>query len=82
MFPCDSCRFYQLEEVPVDPFSDHPTGETTEAWMCVTGDGDVCPVKPEEYPAVVPCPRCGRDCDGYGILEGIPVCPACDAGVL
>jgi hypothetical protein len=50
---------------------------------CDAGPNDACPAaedeKHKDVETVVPCPRCGRDCDGYGAIDGIPVCPNCDA---
>jgi len=39
---------------------------------CDAADDDVCPMEKDDKREVVyPCPRCGRDLDGYG------VCPTC-----
>ena len=53
---------------------------------CDIPAGAVCPAEADKERAtrevVVPCPKCGRDCDGNGVIDGIPVCSHCDRGVL
>lgn len=70
---CSECRFFQPERV-TSPF----TGREEIALLCVAGPGDSCPVS-EAPEVVVPCHRCGGECDGHGVIDGLPVCPKCDS---
>ena len=79
---CSDCPFYR-DEVVQSPF----TRQLRVERLCQATPADDCPMDLalliealEE--AVVPCTRCGQDVDGHGSVDGIPVCPVCDAGIL
>ena len=78
---CSNCSFYTSEWV-TSPFS----GRRERVLLCTAEEDDECPMELalliEAMETVVPCVRCGQDCDGHGVIDGIPVCPACDKGVL
>ena len=77
---CTNCGFFQQEEVEY-------CDEVQVVWLCRATEADTCPMNDELLlqameEAVVPCTRCGQDVDGHGVIDGIPVCPVCDKGVL
>lgn len=65
---CNSCKHYQPTRVEWE-------GEISFPKMCQAGPDDTCPAEAARQrdlsEVVVPCPHCGRDCDGHG------VCPSC-----
>lgn len=67
---CIGCEFHQMDRL-------------LGVLLCNVTPNDVCPIVEDlDNEVVAPCPKCGRDCDGCGVVDGIPVCPKCDEGVL